>query len=82
VGDGHDYEIQENWNESPSNECYSHYQSNDPVGSSEDDDEDEDEDPLYEPVRLIILSYPLIKTFLHLRVSLCSTMTDFATGFL
>lgn len=49
--DGHDYETQENWeNESPPHECYSHYTSDDKVGSSDDDDE-EDEDPDYEPVR-------------------------------
>lgn len=50
-GDGHDYETQENWDESPPHECYSHYPSGDTVGSSEDDDDDEEEeDPHYEPV--------------------------------
>ena len=51
--DGHDYETQESWDESPPDNSYPHYQSGDPVGSSEDDDDEEEEDPLYEPVRKI-----------------------------
>lgn len=51
--DGHDYETQDDWDESPPSppphEFYSHYPSDDKVGSSEDDDEEED-DPHYEPV--------------------------------
>ena len=53
-GDGHDYETQDNWDESPPHEYYSHYTSDDKVGSSDDDD-DEEEDPDYEPVRYSIV---------------------------
>ena len=52
-GDGHDYETQESWDESPPHEYYSHYTSDDKVGSSDEDDEDED-DPHYEPVRTLL----------------------------
>ena len=44
--DGHDYETQDDWDESPPNEYY----SGDKTGSSEEEDEEEEEDPHYEPV--------------------------------
>lgn len=47
ASDAHDYETQDDWDESPSHEYY----SGDKVGSSEEDD-DEEEDPHYEPVSL------------------------------
>ena len=52
--DGHDYETQDDWGESPPHEYYSNYPSeHDKIGSSEDDDDDDDDedDPHYEPVR-------------------------------
>lgn len=68
-----DYETQENWDESPPNDCY----SGDPVGSSEDDDDGEEEDPHYEPVKLkrsfVVFNYESLLVF---RLSLYSTMTD------
>lgn len=78
-GDGHDYETQEGWDESPPHECYSHYPSGDTVGSSEDDDDDDDEDdPHYEPVNVNQVQYGhklTCRVFLF-RPNLCSTMTD------
>lgn len=77
-GDGHDYETQESWDESPPHECYSHYPTGDAVGSSEDDDDDEDEDdPHYEPVKICEIDYNVIMMcLLFFRPNLCSTMTD------
>lgn len=50
-GDGHDYETQDDWDESPPNEYYPGYPPGDKEGSSEDDEEEDDE-PHYEAVSI------------------------------